>query len=313
MNKKYITMLVLTSVLFVGCGFEKNDVLFTETSSISKSKTNNSLDTIKEFNSLMLLNPTERELINYIDENITSTSENYADKMILDFEKTHNSKVDTRTLSLYRDNIQDMIIDEFAKSGVVVIYDKKELKDMENIGLKEYLSTYLDIGYMLKKSESGYKLGINYKFYSRYKPYVSDEIDMYIDIMTTETSDPVLVDGTINITWDQVFQRILAYEKFMYLYGESNRYEVVENIYNEYVKIYIVGTDITPAFLNDLTLRNYLRQSYDNVYIDNLDSKFVAELRKYLNVLEKEEYRYTNEVKEGQDKILPNLKVGEFN
>lgn len=309
MNRKQIIATVLAAVLLTSTGCQSKDglVSYTEITDSVSSDANESSKIMSEFNALMLLDPSEREVIDFLDKYLPAVDEYYADKMILSLEKIQSNSLDIRQLNFYKGEIQDMFTAEFGETYYKMLDTDEKLNSIGNQDLKDYIKSYLDIGYMIVRRDGGYYPQINYGYYSKYKAFASDEIDYYIDIMTLESASPPVISETMKITWDEVFRRILYYEKYLNAYKGSNRYDAVFDIYSRYIYLYLMGTEKTPAFSEDGTIRKYLKQSYDNVYLDNSDSQIVVSLRDYFKILEETNYRYTSNVSKSRTKIFENM------
>ncbi|MEK3670705.1 hypothetical protein [Paenibacillus sp. FSL R10-2771] len=102
-----------------------------------------------------------------------------------------------------------------------------------------------------------YKLGtdggrfiplIQYKSFKVFKPYISKDLQAYIDLMAAESEQPSVINGTLQVDWYQVVERAVQYEAFVQTYKNSNRNAAMKKAFEVSKRYVFYGTPNTPLF-----------------------------------------------------------------
>jgi hypothetical protein len=155
------------------------------------------------------------------------------------------------------------------------------------------------MGYRVETAEGMYFPIMNYEYMKKYSSYVTGDMRDYIDIMAVETNKVPAKDAGLVISWEEVIARALAQESFVSKYGSSARTEGVEELRKRYVTFMLYGLNNTPLFSYDTkTMNPEAREAYARAVSGNSSGELVQLLKKYMEVLEKSDYKLTPEVEE---------------
>ncbi|WP_405114357.1 hypothetical protein MHH28_09765 [Paenibacillus sp. FSL K6-1217] len=102
----------------------------------------------------------------------------------------------------------------------------------------------------------GYKLALDdefvpaipYKSFKVFKPYVSKDLQVYIDLMAVESEQPTVAGGRLQVDWYQVLERAVQVESFVQTYKTSNRAAAMTEALERAKRIVFNGTPKTPLF-----------------------------------------------------------------
>ena len=263
----------------------------------------------EEFNILISKSPSEREVLDFIDEYIKNSDKEINDYFVFGFEKIQKTNINRRVNSFFRGNIQEMFSNEyFSNKTHILIKNRSDVSSVVNDSLKEFILEYLSTGYLIVGKNGVFYPEINYEFYSRYFDYITTKSKLYFELMQLEYGEMSTIDGKLNITWNEVFKRILLAEKYIVDYKDGEKYEDVYELYRKYIEIYLFGTVKTKVFTTNGSVKKYVKESYKDVYLDNLDSPIVQKLRDYFKLLEENNYKINESVNNYRNNIISGLK-----
>ncbi|MEK4851444.1 hypothetical protein NST04_16485 [Paenibacillus sp. FSL H7-0756] len=103
------------------------------------------------------------------------------------------------------------------------------------------------MGYKLVE-DGGFAPAIPYKSFKVFKPYVSKDLQVYIDLMATESEQPMVAGERLMVDWYQVIERAVQYEAFVQTYKTSNRAAAMTEVLKRTKQIVFNGTPKTPLF-----------------------------------------------------------------
>ncbi len=282
-----------------------------DTSNESKEDTENQTDITKSveeqakvMNELEVIieeNASEKEVIEFVDDNIEGLNEENASKLVFRIEDVQIDNLEDRTNSFFEGEIQSKM-DKFDYT-----FTYEEMEKIDDRELKTFLQENRDSGYKVIMLEGSFYPIIDYDLYKKYKPYVTEEMKDYIDIQAVESNEISWNDAAIVISWDEVRNRALNHEKFINKYPDAQRIEKIKKQYLIYVMSYIYGANNTPAFdYGDNKLEEELKQSYLGLSI-NKDSRLYNALEEYIEILDQNDYELTEEVQNMRNEIFNNL------
>ncbi|MEK3836623.1 MULTISPECIES: hypothetical protein [unclassified Paenibacillus] len=103
------------------------------------------------------------------------------------------------------------------------------------------------MGYKLVQ-DGGFMPGLPYKSFKVFKPYVSKDLQVYIDLMATESEQPMAAGERLMVDWYQIIERAVQYEDFVQTYKTSNRAAAMTEALERAKRIVFNGTTKTPLF-----------------------------------------------------------------
>lgn len=255
------------------------------------------------FNRLTSSAPTEQEVLDFLDMYLLEVPEKQADNMVLEFERVQKQLYRKRLQFIMQDDVQETFLLAFSHGKVPT-----DLGDIEEHGLRNYIDDLRNSGYRLEIRDGLYTPVIDYGFYDRFDGMISEGVQRYFQLMKFSKETLYTSDQILPITWDQVFERILAFEKYLEVYPESERLDAIQANYEYYVKLYLYGTEGTPAFPYDTrALDEWLKISYSNVFLGNDKSSFVVQFKNYSTVLVEAEFMLTEAVENQRNQMISNL------
>ncbi len=299
-NKKkiVISLLIFILALQIGCTQKINENSITN----QDSKEKNGI--LEEYNTIIEQDTELDQVIIFINENISLLSEEQASIMINRLEEIQEKNlVKLEEKFVYSDSLQNEMFKLYNTGFDIDITD-----NVDNEDLKALLTEIRDNGYKVETAEGMFFLIINYEFYKKYSPYVTPDMKVYIDIMSVESNKVPAKDAALVIGWDEVLDRALSQEKFINQYPDSVKINDVKGLYKKYISFALFGLDNTPLFSYE---SNTMLKDVKNIYInklnDNVESNLMNTLRGFLEVLQKNNYRLTEEVEKYREAVMKNI------
>jgi hypothetical protein len=249
-----------------------------------------------EFIALVGENPKSDKLIEFIDKNISSVSAKEAATMLVELEKVQKSYLPILEEKYYEGDKGEAIqnnLSKVYKPG----FDLDKIDDIQDAELKSLLTETRDMGYKVETAEGMYFPIMNYEYLKKYSPYASADIKDYIDIMAVETNKVPAKDAALMIGWDEVIERALAQESFIRKYGSSATIESMKELQKRYLTFMLYGLNNTPLFSYDTkTMDPEAKEAYTKAVKENGNSELMQLLGKYMEVLEKSNFKQSDEV-----------------
>lgn len=262
---------------------------------------------LDEFNALNALaqNDTEiTEIVEFINKNISFVSPKNASVMINVLEKAQEEHLPQLEEMINKSDAVKKNIEDELGAGL----DISKADSTTDEELKKLLIYMRDNGFKFETAEGYFFPVINYEFYKKYSSYVTDDIRDYIDIMAVESNNVPAKDAALLISWDEVITRALSHESFIKKYNDSGKVDDVKQLYKKYVYFTLYGTDNTPLFSHDKKLMvPDAKTSYTNAAANSEGSEYLKMIADYIEVLEKNGYKLTNEVEDFRNKALESV------
>ncbi|CAH2214177.1 hypothetical protein [Tepidibacter aestuarii] len=310
--KKKLIPVICATLLFTGCVKQQSAVENKEeikqevAGEFAKKSEEEQSRIMDEFQKLIEGDMSEIEVMKFVNNNIDTMSKENASKLVLGIEKVQGE----RMYKFFSDDIKE----ELQKLDYFVDLNKLESYNIESKELKEFLTVAKKSGYKLIAPEGMYDLIKDYEFLkNEYSEYVTEEIADYLNIVAMESKEPLMDDGEVVISWDEVYKRLAASEKFLHDYPKSEKVEVIKPLYLDYVMSYLYGANNTPVFDYSMnqdeadTMNEKAKASY--LSIDYKASSFGQLVKTYIEILEKNEFKLTDEVDEYRKGIYEKLNM----
>lgn len=259
----------------------------------------------KDFKTLLGNNPKADAVIAFIDKNIAKVSEENASTMVDGLEEIQ--KKDISKLKEKYFNEGETIQNELHKVYQPG-FDLNKLDDIQDQELKDLLVETRDLGYRLETAEGTYFPMMNYENYQKYSPYVTADIKDYIEILTVETNKVPAKDGALIIGWDEIIKRALNQEQFIKNHGSSAKADEMRELQKKYLTFILYGLNNTPLFSYDSKVMSPdAEASYLNAVNNNGDSELMQMLGKYMDVLAKTNYKFSEEADKFRKEASQNM------
>jgi len=300
----YALIGILALGILTGCGInnsrEKND-----NNSINTNRDEVEAKIMEDFQAKLANEVSLSEIVKFIEENISQLSKENAVLMVDELEKMQKdflSQLEERFFA--GDGIQQKISRIYN-----VRFDLSEVEKTEDPELKKLLKETRDNGYKLETAEGTFFPVIDYEFYKRFNPYLTPDYKEYIELMAVESNRMPAKDAALVIDWKEVLERAVNQEQFIIKYGDSKKIEQVKGLYKKYLTFALFGANNTPLFSYDSkTMDPEAREIYSIYLNEDNNSKLKQNIRGFMNLVEKNNYKLTAEVEEYRKNILENLK-----
>lgn len=239
-------------------------------------------------------------LINFIDENIKRVSYKNAGIMVTALEEAQNA---------FLRSLEDRFYTPETQEGLGALFQPdmnlERLKDAAQGDLKELLEETTAKGYRLAVSEGAIFPIIDYDFYKEYSSFVSEDLKDYIEIMAMHSKKLPAIDAALVISWEETFQRAIKQENFIEKYPDSDRTEVVKELFDRYQYYIFNGLPNTPLFSYD---GNEMNTEAKSVYVSYIhgesEDELIEKMKEFMNLLEKNGYKRSKEVENFIEGIL---------
>lgn len=282
---KLLIIGLIVAFLFTGCAQGK-DV------SIKNDNVASQETIMMKFDELMQGNPSEKEVIEFVDNNIDVLSKEDATKLVLGMEECQYTNLQKRSDSFFQTDIQKKMWGTLNQQ-----FDRKVVEKLDDKALRDFLLDLLDSGYKIKQAEGMYYIVVDYELYKNYQKYVTDEIKEYIQLKAVESSKASFSDGALNISIDEVYKRAIQQENYLIKYPHSDKYNEIKADFLLYAKTCMVGIDNTrnfDIFTNKMT--DKVKESFDTLDLNNANTEFERVIKEYISIVEKNNYKRTEEV-----------------
>lgn len=242
-----------------------------------------------EFMSLVREKSKPDAIIEFMDENIAEVSKDNVSIMLEELEKAQISHLPVLEEKYYGESIQKSLSEIY-----MIDFDLDKIYDTEDADLKKLLTETTDMGYKVETAEGMFFPIMNYEYMKKFSPYALDDMKEYIDIMAVETNKVPAKDGALVIGWDEVIERALAQENFIKMYVSSAKIESMKELQKKYLTFMLFGLNNTPLFSYDTrTMDTEAKEVYIKSVKVNADSELMQLLGKYMEILEKSNYKFT--------------------
>jgi hypothetical protein len=244
------------------------------------------------------------EAIAYLSAHIGEVSSYPAMIMVLHLENTLKKALPSMDQRFAKTSVQESInkVYRFGDTFRDIISRTKDSS------LKSLLKEADASGYKLETAEGYYFPIVNYAAFQQFRPYVTDDIQAYIDIMTVESDQASVKDAGLVIGYQQLVNRALAQERFVQQFPKSNRTAQVRNLFDNY-KIYtFYGTNNTPLFdyeskkMQPSAIKGYTALLQ---YTKTGNSPYLNLLRKFMDLAADNDYKLTPEVENFRSTNVP--------
>ena len=125
--------------------------------------------------------------------------------------------------------------------------------------------------------------------------WVKELLSLKID----EATHSVMDSAFLAITWNQLSDRIIAYEDFVKSYSTyPEAKDIKSTVLPEYFMDYLLGSANTPAFLygQDRTIDTKLKASYERFINSYKDSSYQPVIKDYYDTLKKDNFIYNKDI-----------------
>lgn len=236
-------------------------------------------------------NPKPDAIIEFMDKNIAEVSKENASRMLDELEKSLKDNLQGLEEEYYSTAVQEAMYNAYKSE-----FDLSKLDSIQDSEVKGLLEKTKAMGYKVETAEGMFFPIINYEFLKRFSPYAGADMKDYIDIMAVESNKVPAKDAALVIGWDEVIERALVQESFISKHSSSAKVEGIKELQERYVTFILYGLNNTPLFSYDTKKINpEAKEVYIKAVADNTDSELMKLLRRYMEILEKSNYKLSEE------------------
>jgi hypothetical protein len=239
------------------------------------------------FNRLLSLSPNETELLEFIYLEDDYINDNTLSELLMKFIDFQFTNLSIHDQMIQNDNIQMSLLDEYGCNNKII-----NLNQLNDIQLKNRLSSLYSRGYLINFDDGKFHLRINYNFFKKYENRQNDEIKSYIQIKNN-TYYPY---ESIRIQWQYVFNNIYLSEKYLNDYNKSLLYYDIYSIYINNVDYLLYGTDYITIFDEKNKLNVNMQEQYKKIVLNKSDIFFADIFSSYYNELINSEFILNNNI-----------------
>lgn len=248
---------------------------------------------------------TFHEIMEYVDENITSVSQTGASLMIIGLEKVQKEKLPKLQDRFGDSEAVQKAITKIYKSGLT----SQAISSIENQEAKDLLVESQNNGFKIETAEGMYFPIIDYSAYKKYRNAVTQDIAEFIDIMAVESDKTPIKDAALMISWSEVIKRAQEQEKFIKDYGNSAKVEDMKQLLKRYLVFALYGANNTPLFSYDTKqMVTEAKKTYLETAFDANKGSFSKVMNEYLAVLKKNDFKLTVELQEYRNKASEKIR-----
>lgn len=185
-------------------------------------------------------------------------------------------------------------------------------------------------GYKTETAEGVFFPVIDYAVYKTFRARATEDVQAYFALMAKEADEPAVKDGALIIPWEEAARRALAFEAFVAAYPDSVRAGTAERLLMDYTYISFQGIDHSPLFEREggpvvgAVLKAYKRvlaerdkkagngkkgngEQGGTAGAPAADSRYLANLREFVRLVEAGGGRQTAEVRAFQERVTEGL------
>lgn len=255
---------------------------------------------ISDFDTLLKGSPKADAVIKFIDENIAKLSKEDASAMLFKLEEIQKQDLPKLEEKFFPGAIQLEMQKLYEPD-----FDLNKLAETQDQELKALLIETGDMGYKVETAEGMFFPVMNYEFYKKYSSYVTEDIKEYIELMAVESNATPIKDAGLMIGWDEIIKRALSQEKFIKDYPSSAKVDAIKELQKRYITFMLFGSNNTPLFSYDTKVMMAEAQAVFLKDIeDNKDSELMQMLGKYMEILKKTNYKFSEEAEKFRNDVM---------
>lgn len=298
-----LLFMIIVSLYSVGCDLQGEGSMDVadgdEYSSKEMEKINHDVkgDIIGQYDSIIKGDNEPYVLIKFIDKNIKMVTEDEAVEMFLKLEAVQEEYIDRYVDQLFTEGYQMELLSlsEIPPGGNHIgeikildglFFDEGKVEEIKDGDLKDLVQRLIEGKYRLINLEGAFYPIIDYQELAAYEGYMTEEIGEYMRIRAMESKEPMALDAELNITFDQLLERLMDIENYMTKYPEGKKYDEVLGLYEEYLKAYLTGLPNSPIYdYETRIIREDVKSSYEGSMMD--EGMNISQLMaKYMAIIE---------------------------
>lgn len=238
---------------------------------------------IKQFNDIVNSDNEPYTLIQFVDEHIKDASEEEAVVMILLLEEVQEKYIQIYTDELF---MEDNQMELLKLSGSEQFFRESKIEEIKNANLKELVEKIVNGKYKMINMEGAFYPTIDYEALKVYADYLPDDLKDYIEIKSSDSNRPVILDAEITVPFEELAERVVKVENYLKQHPESIKREEVLRIYGHYLRLYLEGSANTPIYDYETNkIKEEILSNYNNIIKDKelVTSDIISQ---YIDIIE---------------------------
>lgn len=200
---------------------------------------------LTEFNELIANKEVKTsEIIAFVDENIEDLDKDNADRIVLELEEILIKNLE----GIYGDINEKKLEPKIASLiGENIFIAEEKLKESKDEELKEFIKKIHEEYYKVMVLKDELDVIVDYDKLLKYNEDISEKIGEYFSIQALSTNEPILCDGSLNISYEDLSKRLVKIEKYVRKYPHEERYEKMLRRYKNGLVVYLKGSKNSPV------------------------------------------------------------------
>ncbi|TDX44572.1 SH3 domain-containing protein [Orenia marismortui] len=205
-------------------------------------------------------------------------------------------------------NIEEGIFAEFQTGFEQEEYTSIEdvLNNPQDNKLKESLEFIRNEGYRISIPEGSLLLEVDPDYLlAKFEAFISKGYAKFLKLQSREVNEHAGEDAAILISWDELAERLLSWEKLIDQYPNLKEIDLAKREYKSYLSLYLFGADNTPAFpyWDDYILREEARLSYERFLKENQDTAAYKIIKDYYEDAKNNGFKWDDDLNKFRDRI----------
>lgn len=270
-------------------------------SAVVKSSSNQQV--YNRFEALLSKQEQLAKAFSYLNQNIHKVSRNQATQMTLHLENAQKKKLSKIQTQFDPTSVQEKLNKIYQEGDTIT----KLIAKTKDASLRKLLTATKNQGFKVETAEGMFFPVLDYSRYTKFRPYVTTDVQAYIDIMKKESDQVPLKDAGIVISHKELVTRSVAMERFTIKYPKSQRIKQVNQLFSQYTFLTFYGTSNTPLFGDNRKIDPDAKKAYLAVLKQNKskDSQYLTKLNKFMELLSKNKDERTKAVDKFLNKEVP--------
>ncbi|PAB57047.1 hypothetical protein [Anaeromicrobium sediminis] len=296
--KKVIVPILATVMIFTGCSSTETSM---EESAVVEVVNMESDKIMAQYNHLIEKESKPEEIILFIDDNMDYLSEENADEVMIDLFNYLSHYGDVYMEKLFKDKTQETLENIFPNE-----FHESEIHHISNRRIRGLLREIVNGRYKLVRFEGSYYPVVDYDYLKKYGPYVSDEIKDYLKLMGRESAKVMSKDSALNISWDELGERLVQTETYLEKYPNSLLKKQCTSLYLAYLQVYIWGLENTRIDNDQSIILEDPYNSYEKIATKYQDTSIGDMLGQYVNILNKSNRIINEDIEKSREGLYKN-------
>lgn len=235
---------------------------------------------------------TFKDIREFAKEHIGKLSADNVSMMVLTMEDYMKERLTEMEEAFDSQTVQEVFFKDFSEK-----VDLNNPDDFDDEAIKKLIVETKEKGYKVEHAEGMAFPVIDYSGLKAFNEYATPEIRDYINLLAVESDQAFAKDAALIIGWDEVVIRTVALEEFLTAYDQSEKAQDISILYKRYIYITLSGLDNTPLFDHDTKMmKDEAKEAYEEAIKDNTESEYLTMLSEYMELLQKNEYKLSDEV-----------------